>query len=110
MIAARDTPVIHVSAVSVWEIANKNRMGKLDADATDFASDAICRRLIARERLSLPLEPDGRLMPLRRCLSAGGLTAIHSIDLSRRSGAGRGYDRAHERSRKSPAFGCKVLW
>lgn len=97
-----DAP-IYVSAISVWEIANKNRIGKLDA-VGDFQDDF--GRLIARDGfMLLDLTP-------AHAMKAGYLPGTHRDPFDRLL-AGQALVEDMTVLTNDPqvaAFGCKVLW
>jgi PIN domain nuclease of toxin-antitoxin system len=94
---------IYVSAISVWEIANKNRIGKLDA-VGDFQNDF--GRLITRDGfMLLDLTP-------AHAMKAGYLRGDHRDPFDRLL-AGQALVEDLTVLTNDPeiaAFGCKVLW
>lgn len=95
--------MLHVSAVSVWEIANKNRLGKLDA-VHDFSSEFA--GLIARDGF--------RLLDLTaaHAMRAGCLPGTHRDPFDRLL-AGQALVEDMTVLTNDPEiarFGCKVLW
>ena len=94
---------LHVSAVSVWEIANKNRIGKLDA-VRDFRGEF--EGLIARDGF--------RLLDLTaaHALRAGYLQGVHRDPFDRLiAGQALVEDMTVlTNDSRIAGFGCKVLW
>ncbi len=94
---------IFVSAVTVWEIANKNRLGKLDA-IQDFAGDF--DRLVERDGFQLlDVSP-------AHAMRAGYLPGDHRDPFDRLL-AGQALVEGMTvltNDSQIAAFGCKVLW
>lgn len=102
IMSGEDSP-LHVSAVSVWEIANKNRIGKLDA-MRDFRGEF--EGLIARDRFKL-LD-----VTAAHAMRAGYLPGSHRDPFDRLL-AGQALVENLVVITNDPAiaaFGCKVLW
>ena len=94
---------LHISAVSVWEIANKNRIGKLDA-VRDFRAEF--DGLIERGRFLL-LD-----ITAAHALRAGYLPGTHRDPFDRLL-AGQALEEdmtVVTNDAEIAAFGCKVLW
>ncbi|HEX8486132.1 type II toxin-antitoxin system VapC family toxin [Sphingomonas sp.] len=102
-VAIEEGEAVHVSAVSVWEIANKIRIGKL-ADLPEFA-----RRFPAMMR-----QDDFRFMDLNaeHAMRAGYLPGLHRDPFDRLI-AGQALVENMTVLTNDPEiakFGCKVLW
>jgi len=100
---AERAALLHVSAVSVWEIANKNRIGKLDA-VLDFRNEF--GGLIARDGFRM-LD-----VTAAHAMRAGYLPGAHRDPFDRLL-AGQALVEDMTVITNDPqiaAFGCKVLW
>lgn len=94
---------IHLSAVSIWEIANKNRLGKLPQVA-DFARDA---PVLIRDNGFLTLD-----LTAAHALRAGYLAGEHRDPFDRLL-AGQALVEDMTILTNDPqiaAFGCRTLW
>ena len=102
LIGGRDVPM-HLSAISVWEIANKNRLGKLPQIAR-----------FAAEQPALVQQNGFRMLDLTsdHALRAGYLPGAHRDPFDRLL-AGQALVEDMTVLTNDPeiaAFGCKVLW
>lgn len=102
-LVATGEAAVHLSAVSIWEIANKNRIGKLP-QIVDFAGDLPA--LVARDRfVALDLRSD-------HALRAGYLPGAHRDPFDRLL-AGQALVEDMTILTNDPElarFGCKVIW